>query len=78
MGQAGGFTQHPDHGVQGIGDADDKGLGRILLDARANLLHDLDIDAQQIIPAHARLARHAGGDDDDVGALDAGIGVAAG
>ena len=40
------------------------------LDARADRVHHLEIDAEQIVAAHARLARHAGGDDDDVGAGD--------
>ena len=47
------------------------------LDALADRRHDLEIDAEQIVAAHAGLARHAGGDDDDVGALDVGIGVGA-
>ena len=32
-----------------------------------------EIDAEQIVAAHARLARHAGGDDDHVGAGDGGV-----
>jgi hypothetical protein len=28
---------------------------------RADLAHDLGVDADQIVAAHARLARHAGG-----------------
>jgi hypothetical protein len=43
------------------------------LDALADGLHDLQIDADQVVAAHARLARHAGGDDADVGARDVGI-----
>src|SRR5262249_43489586 len=35
----------------------------------------LEIDGEQVVAAHARLSRHARGDDDDVGALDVGIGV---
>ena len=33
-------------------------------------LHDLEIDVEQVVAAHAGLARHAGGDDADVGAFD--------
>ena len=54
---------------------DDEGVGRVLLDAGAGLVHDLDVDAEQVVAAHAGLARHAGGDDDDVGAFDVGVGV---
>ena len=56
---------------------DDEGVGGVLLDAGADLLHDLEVDADQVVAAHAGLARHAGGDDADVGALDVGIGVGA-
>ena len=76
--QAGEFLQRPDHGVERVGDADDEGLRRIFPDAGADLLHDLEVDAEQIVAAHAGLARHAGGDDADIGALDAGIVVDAG
>src|SRR5690606_18493201 len=51
----------------------DEGLGRIFADARADLLHHLEIDADQVVAAHAGLSRHAGGNDADVRALDAGI-----
>ena len=77
-GQAGGFLQRPHHGVERIGDTDDEGIGRVLLDTRADLLHDLQIDAEKIVAAHAGLARHAGGDDHDIGALDRLIGIGAG
>jgi hypothetical protein len=46
-----------------------KALGAYL-DAGADLLHDLQVDAQKIVAAHAGLARHAGGDDADIGAFD--------
>ena len=36
----------------------------------ADRFHDLKVDAEQIVAAHAGLTRHAGGDDDHVGALD--------
>jgi hypothetical protein len=47
------------------------------LDALADGLHDLQVDADQVVAAHARLARHAGGDDADVGARDVGVVVGA-
>ena len=40
-----------------------KAFGRVLLDAGADLLHHLEVDAEQVVAAHAGLARHAGGDD---------------
>ena len=75
--QAARFLQRPHHGVERVGDADDERIGRVGLDALADLLHDLEIDAEQVVAAHARLARHAGRDDDDVRARDVGVGVRA-
>ena len=76
--QAAGLLQRPHHGVERIGDADHERVGRVFLDAGADLIHDLEVDAEQIVAAHAGLARHAGGDDADVGALDRLVGVGAG
>ena len=77
-GQAGGLLQRPDHGVERIGDADDEGVRRMRLEAGADRIHHLEIDAEQVVAAHAGLARHAGGDDDDIGAGDVGVGARAG
>ena len=68
------ILQRPHHRVERIGDADDESVGRVLLDAGADRFHDLEIDAEQVVAAHAGLARDAGGDDDDVGAGDLGVG----
>ena len=76
--QAAGFLQRPHHGVERIGDADDEGVGGIFLYAGTDLAHDLEIDVEQIIPAHARFARHAGGDDTHIGAFDRIVAVCAG
>jgi hypothetical protein len=73
-----GLLQRPHHGVERVGDADDEGIGGILLDAGADLLHHLEVDAQQIVAAHAGLARHAGGDDADLGVVERLIGIGAG
>jgi len=43
-----------------------------------DLGHDLGVDADQVVAAHARLARHTGGDDHDIGALDGGIVIGSG
>ena len=75
--QARGLLQRPNHRIERVGDADDEGVRRIRLDARADRIHDLEIDAEQIVAAHAGLARHAGGDDDDVRAGDFGVGTGA-
>ena len=61
----------------GIGDADDEGVGRMRLEAVADRLHHLEVDAEEVVAAHARLARDAGGDDADVGAGDLLVGVGA-
>ena len=76
--QAGKFAQRPNHRVQWIGNADHEGLGAIVLNAFANRLHHLQIDTEQIIAAHPRLARNASGHDYNVSASDIGIIVRAG
>ena len=68
--QARELLKCPNHDVERIGDADDEGVRRVLSDGSANLFHDLEVDTEQIIAAHAGLARHASGDDADVGAID--------
>ena len=71
------------HRVERIADGDDDAVGRVLYDLLGDLLHDLVVHVQQIVAAHARLARHPRRDDDDVrvgalgviaGAEHAGIG----
>ncbi len=69
-GNPGRFLQRPNHGIERIGDADHEGIGRIKSYPVADRLHDLEIDAEQIIAAHAGLARHARGDDHHIGAGD--------
>ena len=73
MRQAGEFAQRPDHRIQWIGDADDERVRRIGLDAFADGLHNLQIDAEQIVAAHPRLAGDTCRDDDDIGAGDIGV-----
>ena len=75
--QARELLQRPDHGVQRVGDADDEGVRGILLDAFADRLHHLEVDAQQVVAAHPRLARDTGGDDADIGTGDVGVVVGA-
>ena len=75
--QAGEFLQRPDHRIQRIGDTNHKSIGRIFFNALAHLLHHFQIDFNQIIAAHARLARHTCGDNHHISALDLGIGFCA-
>jgi hypothetical protein len=75
--QARELAQRPDHRVERVGDADDEGVRRVVADAFAHLLHDLEVDAQKVVAAHARLARHAGGDDAHIRARDVGVVVGA-
>ena len=54
--------------IERVGDCDDESLRAMLLDRLADRLDDPGIDADQIVAAHPRLARNAGGDDDHIGA----------
>ena len=72
------FAQGPYHRVERVGYADDKCVWRVGSDAFTDRLHHLQVDAKQIIAAHARLTRDASGDDDDVCACDIGIIIGAG
>ena len=54
-----------------------KASGQCCLMALADADHHLGVDADQVVAAHARLARHAGRDDDHVGARDVGVVAAA-
>ena len=73
VGQARSLAQHPDHGVQRVGNTNDERLGTVGLDAGADGFHDRCIDAEQIIAAHAGFARDTGGDDHNVGAFDRSV-----
>ena len=55
-----------------------KAFGAYFLMPDADLLHHLEVDAEKVVAAHAGLARHAGGDDADLGAVDRIVGVGAG
>ena len=55
-----------------------KALGAYFLMPAPTCVHHLEVDAEQIVAAHAGLARHAGGDDAHVGALDRLVVVGAG
>src|ERR1700691_2604842 len=76
--QAATLLQRPHHGVERVGDADDESGRRIFRDAGADLLHHLQVDVEEVVAAHSRLARHAGGDDADRGTLDRLVRIGAG
>ena len=76
--QARCLLQCPDHGIERVGDADDESVGCIFLDPCPDLLHHLEIDREEIVAAHARLARHARGDDAHLGVVERFIGIGAG
>ena len=76
--QAREFLQRPYHRVERVGDADHESLGRVFLEAGADLLHDLEVDTEKIVAAHTGLARHAGRHDADIGALYGGVVIDAG
>ena len=63
------------HGVHRVGDDDEVRIGRELQSLIDDALDDLRVDADQILAAHARLARHAGRDDDDLGSRRRGVAV---
>ena len=65
--QAASIPQNAYHNVQRVCNADYKGLWAVLLNAVTDLAHHISVDADQIVAAHTRFARHAGGDDNDVG-----------
>ena len=69
--QAGKLLQCPDHRIERVGDADDESVRGVFFQPRADLLHDFQINAKQIIAAHARLARHTGGNNAHIRAFDA-------
>ena len=55
------------HGVERIGDHDDDAVRRVLGDLLGGGPDDFVIGHQEIVAAHARFAREAGGDDRDIG-----------
>ena len=75
--QAGEFAQRPDHGIERVGDADHEGVGCVRLEAVADRFHHLEVDADEVVARHSRLAGDTGGDDADIGSGDIGVGIGA-
>ena len=71
--QTRGALQNPDHDVKRVGDANNKSIRAMFFDTSANLIHHFGIDTDQIIAAHAWLARHTSGDNDHVTVSQSGI-----
>ena len=74
--ELGGELGQRGHLVERVGHHDDDGVRGVLGDVLGDLADDLGVDLEQVHPAHARLARQAGGDHDDVGALDGLVALA--
>src|SRR4051794_4727355 len=80
--EAGHLLELVHHGVERVGDDDDEGVGALRLQVLRDVADDLEVDAEEIVARHPRLARDAGGDDHDLrpgqvvpagGAGDAGV-----
>ena len=67
LGKAGLRADEVGHDVERIADDDDDGLGRVFLHVVGHAADDLGVLEQEIVAAHAGLARQAAGDDDDIG-----------
>ncbi len=65
------------HGVERVGDDDQDAIGRVLHHFADHIAHDLEIGVEQIVAAHAGLARNARRDDHDVGVRGVGVIVGA-
>lgn len=56
------------HGVERIGNHDDETIGGLHLEVLGHAANDAQVDPQQIVARHARLARYARGHDGHVAA----------
>ena len=74
--EAGRLERHVAHRVERVGDDDEDRVRGDGGGAADDAAHDPRVLGQQVVAAHARLARQAGGDHDDVGA--GGVGVVVG
>ncbi len=69
------LAQRPNHCIKWVGDADNKGVWRMLANAFTNLLHDFQVNAQKIVTAHARLTWHTSGHNNDISTFDVAVGA---
>ena len=66
--QARKFLQSPDHHIQRIGDTNNESIWRMGFETLTDRLHHFQINAHQIIAAHAGFARHTGSHDAHISA----------
>src|SRR5215471_13388049 len=66
LGEAADLEGSLRHGVERIGHDDDDAVGRMLDDLFDDSFNHVVVGLEQIVAAHAGLARETGGDDDDV------------
>ena len=76
-GQARELLQSPNHRVERVGDADYKCVRCVSFDAFANRFHNFEVDAQQVVTGHARLAGNTSSYDYNVCASDVSVVVRA-
>ena len=76
-GEAGFFEGGLGHGVKGVGDDDENGVGRGGDGFTDDVGHDVEVGVEEVVTAHAGLAGDACGDDDDVGVRGVGVVVGA-
>ncbi len=55
-GEAGDFPGGVDHGVEGVGDDDDDGIGSVLFDVLGDVLDDFDVGFDEVVAGHAGFA----------------------
>ena len=63
------------HGVEGVGNGHEDGVGRVRHDLVDDAGDDLHVGEEQVVAGHARLAGDAGSDDDHVRACGLLVGV---
>ena len=60
-------------GIDRVGDDQIAGIGRHLGGGLSNCLNNAGIDVEEVVTGHARLARHAGRDDNHIASLQRGF-----
>ncbi len=66
MGETGLRGDEVGHDVERVADHDDDRVGRVLLHVVGHIADDFGVLEEEVVAAHARLARQTAGDDDDV------------
>ena len=71
--QARCLLQNTNHHIKRVGDTNHKSIRTMILDASTNLMHHLGVDTNQIVAAHAWLARHTSGHNHHITSSQRGI-----